>query len=212
MKHMKMPDKLECYHAFGSLVIAVPDSSGRVGCHGPCVAWLNPNEDTFGLHAEGAAITRHDDATEILNRWVSLTHVLRGVGGGRVRQEAAMEEIANLEQIIKTSGTPGNGFVDLFAAARSVFSNGVEPMKPPVIPTGTRKPGGGTNHPGAPEGEGQLGVFKSPYSHSSWLVDIAERDSQGELRWVALPFDDPRYEQAIVEARSQKVSGVNLSA
>lgn len=68
------------------------------------------------------------------------------------------------------------------------------------LPVGTRKQGGGTNHPGRPEREGQLGVFKSPYSHSSWLVDVAQTDAAGVLSWVALAFDDPRYEKAIKDA------------
>ncbi|MBK5051706.1 hypothetical protein IQ289_25325 [Burkholderia sp. R-70006] len=90
-------------------------------------------------------------------------------------------------------------------AARIQFdASGREAGKLPEnkLPDGARKPGGGTNHPGTPEREGQLGVFRSPYSHSSWLVDIAERSSSGTLRWVALPFDDPRHKQAIQEARS----------
>lgn len=73
------------------------------------------------------------------------------------------------------------------------------------LPVGTRKANFGTNHPGTPERDGQIGVFVSPYSHSSWLVDVAERDSGGALRWVALPFEDPRYEKAILEARTLAV-------
>ena len=67
------------------------------------------------------------------------------------------------------------------------------------VPTGTRKGNEGTNHPGKPTHEGQLGVFRSPYSHSSLLVDIGERDKYGVLRWVALSLEDPRYESAIAE-------------
>ncbi|MGF6440079.1 hypothetical protein [Paraburkholderia youngii] len=76
------------------------------------------------------------------------------------------------------------------------------------LPVGTRKANFGTNHPGTPERDGQIGVFVSPYSHSSWLVDVAERDSGGALRWVALPFEDPRYEKAILEARALAADGV----
>lgn len=74
------------------------------------------------------------------------------------------------------------------------------------LPVGTRKANFGTNHPGTPEREGQVGVFKSPYSHSSWLVDVAERDEAGGLRWVALPFEDPRYERAINAAQAVQSS------
>ncbi|MFP3637443.1 hypothetical protein [Paraburkholderia sp. SIMBA_054] len=77
---------------------------------------------------------------------------------------------------------------------------------PLEIPYGTRLAGGGTNHPGKPAREGQLGVFKSPYSHSSWLVDVAERDRCGTLQWVSLPFEDPRFEQATNEVRARRLT------
>jgi hypothetical protein len=73
-----------------------------------------------------------------------------------------------------------------------------------VIPTGTILANGGTNYPGSPKHVGQLGAFRSPYSHSNILVDIAEIDRYGHLRWIALSIGDPRYETAVNEALKRK--------
>lgn len=65
------------------------------------------------------------------------------------------------------------------------------------VPTGTELANGGTNHPGRPACEGQLGVFRSPYAKNTYGVDVAEKDRYGQLRWVALPDRDPRYSEAL---------------
>lgn len=80
------------------------------------------------------------------------------------------------------------------------------------MPVGTETRGGGTNHPGRPEREGQLAVFQSPYARDALLVDIGETDRYGDLRWVALSDRDPRYQQAIANALEQKTAGVTSPA
>lgn len=125
---LKLPAQLEFYYSFGSVVVAIPDAQGRSGCHGPCVAWLNPGEETFGrLHAEAAAATRQDDAEEILKRWHAVAQSLHGAARCAVSRAVVMEEITALEQFIQTRGRPGDGFTEFFAAARAAAAVADDP-------------------------------------------------------------------------------------
>ena len=99
------------------------------------------------------------------------------------------------------------------AIAESRMREGTAPAPGTTeMPVGTSARGGGTNHPGKPEREGQLAVFQSPYARDVLLVDIAETDRYGGLRWVALSDQDPRYQQAIANALEQKTAGVASDA
>jgi hypothetical protein len=55
----------------------------------------------------------------------------------------------------------------------------------------------GTVHPGIPAYQGQIGVFRSPYCHRVTLVDLAEIDRYGHLKWGAMPFNDERLERVL---------------
>ena len=56
----------------------------------------------------------------------------------------------------------------------------------------------GTNAPGRPSQEGEVIVFRSPYS-SVLLVDRAELNKYGHLVWAAVQHDDPVAIDAIAE-------------
>ncbi|MBR8189049.1 hypothetical protein KDW82_08255 [Burkholderia vietnamiensis] len=114
----QLPQKLEFKFAFGSIVIGVPDELGRTGHSGARIAWLNPGDETFGLHAEGAALTRQDDALAILDRWATLANHLQGVGSGDERT-TLLDEVTDVERFILSRATPAEGFSALFDLARS---------------------------------------------------------------------------------------------
>lgn len=115
-----LPRTLECYHSFGSLSIAVPDSLGRAGCHGPQIVSLSPGAETWGLHAEGAAFSRQGDATAILEQWKTVSDILLDGFADRARLLEAVNAIDGLESLIGERGTPGRGFDELVATARAI--------------------------------------------------------------------------------------------
>lgn len=80
------------------------------------------------------------------------------------------------------------------------------------IPTGTRLGNGGTNYPEKPSQVGQIGVFRSPYSHSSVLVDVAELDRYGKLRWGACAFDAPRAKTEIEKALAKESQAYRIKS
>lgn len=102
-------------------------------------------------------------------------------------------------------------FAAIFASQEVVAVESLQ-SRATEVPVGNSTSGGGTNHPGRPEREGQLAVFQSPYARDALLVDIAEADRCGDLRWVALSDRDPRYQQAIADAREQKTAGAAPAA
>ena len=80
------------------------------------------------------------------------------------------------------------------------------------LPVGVSVAGGKTNHPGRPEFEGQIGVFRSPFDVTIWLVDIGCASESDDLQWVALPRSDARYGQAIEAVRSGETLHEALAA
>lgn len=115
-----LPRTLECYHSFGSLSIALPDSLGRAGCHGPQIVSLSPGAETWGLHAEGAAFSRQGDAAAILEQWKTVSDILLDSFADRARLVKAVNAIDRFESLIGERGTPGRGFDELVATGRAV--------------------------------------------------------------------------------------------
>lgn len=128
MKEVYLSSRLEIKYAFGSIVIGLPDTLGRAGCSGLSIVWLNPGEETYGMHAEGAAGTRHAEAVDVLERWESLVITLQSLGNTDEARTVALGKISELERFILSipRSRPAEGFSALFDLARNVVSNKAE--------------------------------------------------------------------------------------
>jgi hypothetical protein len=62
-----------------------------------------------------------------------------------------------------------------------------------------------TNSPLRPLSEGQISVFDSPHAAGVLLVDRAETNAYGSLRWAALHLDDPVAMKAIADHQALSI-------
>jgi len=115
-----LPRQITSACAFGSMIVCEPDRLKRAGCHGPVIAWLSPADDTFGLHAEGAAMTRAKDASTLIAKWDQVIDLLDGIRRGDTSRDAASASIREMEMMVDRMGRRGEGAQRLFATARAL--------------------------------------------------------------------------------------------
>lgn len=115
-----LPRQLESTCAFGSMIVCEPDRLKRVGCHGPVIAWLSPGDETWGMHAEGAAMSRAKDAQGLIAKWEQVIDLLDGIRRGDASRDEASASIREMEMMVDRIGRRGEGAQRLFATARAL--------------------------------------------------------------------------------------------